>query len=365
MGVCITAGIFSIIILIIIAMIPQEEKDVKLETVKAIIEKSYIGEIDEKALQDGYLTGYVSGLEDPYSKYMPAVESEEFSNQIEGVLYGIGIEVSKEDDFCVIKEVYEASPADSAGLKEKDVIEKIDNTDVRDMNEEEISSMLQGDIDTNVELLIRRKKKKKKKYTVTRGEVEIPTVYSGTIKENMGYVKVKEFSAATEGQFQKALKDIEKCKGLIIDLRDNPGGELNACCHMLDQLLPKGELVYIKEKNGKKTSFTSEDTQHYDKPIFILVNENSASASEIFAGAIQDRKAGLIVGEETYGKGVVQKIFDLGDGSSLKLTISYYYTPSGRNINGKGIVPDIIAYDDGRTKNDEVIEAAIKHFPTK
>ena len=355
-GVCITAGIFSIIILIIIGMIPQDEKDAKLETVKDIIEKSYIGEINEKSLQDGYLTGYVSGLQDPYSKYMPAVESEEFSNQIQGVSYGIGVEVLKEDDTCTIQEVYENSPAKESGLKKEDVIKEIDRQDVSNMSEEDIVSMLQGDIDTNVELLIKRKKKKPKKYTVTRGEYEIPTVYSAETKDKMGYVKIEEFSTTTEGQFQKALENIEKCKGLIIDLRDNPGGEVNACCNILDQLLPKGELVYIKEKNGKKTSFSSEDDQHYDKPIFVLVNENTASASEIFAGAIQDRKAGLIVGEKTFGKGVVQKIFDLGDGSSLKLTISYYYTPSGKNINGEGIIPDIIAYD-------EVIEAARKHFP--
>lgn len=318
----------------------------KVKAIRSMIQEVYIGKVDEKTLQESMLKGYVAGLGDPYSSYFTKEETKEFNEMTSGEFSGVGaiLNMNKDTQEVELVKIYKGYPADKAGLKAGDVVIKVDDTDVTGMTLQEVVSMIKGEKGTEVKItVIRGEGEEELTVTAVRDTVQVQTVDYRMLENQIGYIQVTEFDAVTAEQYQKAMDDLTQqgMTGLVVDLRGNPGGSLDTVCQMLDTMLPEGLIVYMEDKSGARTEETSDAEHQFTKPLAVLVDGNSASASEIFAGAIQDYGIGKIVGTQTYGKGVVQQIFELKDGSSVKLTIAEYFTPKGRNINGKGITPDV------------------------
>ena len=288
----------------------------------------------------------------------------------EGEYDGIGAVLTQSRDTGVITltHVYEDSPAMKAGLKDNDILYKVEELEVTGVDLNEVVSHIRGEGGTDVKLTVLRGEKGEEiTVTAVRDKIEVQTVEAKMLEDGIGYLSVSEFDSVTYSQYIKGLDQLagKDMKGLIVDLRGNPGGNLNTVCDMLDVMLPRGLIVYMQDKNGRKEEMTSDDENQFTLPMAVLVNGNSASASEIYAGAIQDYGLGKIIGTQTYGKGVVQKIFDLKDGTCVKLTIAEYYTPKGRNINGKGITPDVevpYEYDEKHPKADNQLERAVEEL---
>lgn len=320
----------------------------KIMSVKDYIDDSYLREVDEGALLDGQLKGMVQALDDPYSVYMTQDEFTSFTQQTAGIYGGIGVIVTPgEDNFITVVSPIEDTPGEKAGIKTGDKIIKVNGIEFFAENMDEAVKVMKGKPKTDVTLTINRKDKEDKNQVIemeiTREEIRLVTVKSDIIEGNIGYIKLTSFDEITYEDFKTHLTSLEKSnvKGLIIDLRNNPGGLLNICAEIADELLGEGDIVYTQTKKGEKDYLRSDKNQT-TLPLVLLVNEGSASASEILAGAIKDHKRGQIIGTTTFGKGVVQRIRDLNDGSGLKLTVSEYFTPNGINIHGIGIVPDIV-----------------------
>ena len=338
----------------------------KVEALKKLIDEKYMGEVDEDALKEGLYKGYVQGLDDPYSVYYDEEETKELYETTEGEYSGIGAVLSQDLKSGVITlvQIYEDSPADKAGLKDEDILTKVGTLDVTGMDLSEVVTYIKGEKGTEVELtVLRGEDADEVTVTAVRDTVEAQTVEYEMLEDQIGYLAVSEFDSVTYGQYEEALETLsdQGMEGLVVDLRNNPGGNLNTVCDMLDLVLPEGTIVYMEDKEGKRQTYSSDDAHQLDVPMAVLVNGNSASASEIYAGAIQDHEAGTIVGTQTYGKGVVQQIFDLGDGTSVKLTIAEYFTPKGRSINGEGVTPDLeVEYepDEKDPEADNQLEAA-------
>ena len=338
----------------------------KVEALKKLIDEKYMGEVDEDALKEGLYKGYVQGLDDPYSVYYDEEETKELYETTEGEYSGIGAVLSQDLKSGVITlvQIYEDSPADKAGLKDEDILTKVGTLDVTGMDLSEVVTYIKGEKGTEVELtVLRGEDADEVTVTAVRDTVEAQTVEYEMLEDHIGYLAVSEFDSVTYGQYEEALEALsdQGMEGLVVDLRNNPGGNLNTVCDMLDLVLPEGTIVYMEDKEGKRQTYSSDDAHQLDVPMAVLVNGNSASASEIYAGAIQDHEAGTIVGTQTYGKGVVQQIFDLGDGTSVKLTIAEYFTPKGRSINGEGVTPDLeVEYepDEKDPEADNQLEAA-------
>ena len=338
----------------------------KVEALKKLIDEKYMGEVDEDALKEGLYKGYVQGLDDPYSVYYDEEETKELYETTEGEYSGIGAVLSQDLKSGVITlvQIYEDSPADKAGLKDEDILTKVGTLDVTGMDLSEVVTYIKGEKGTEVELtVLRGEDADEVTVTAVRDTVEAQTVEYEMLEDQIGYLAVSEFDSVAYGQYEEALEALsdQGMEGLVVDLRNNPGGNLNTVCDMLDLVLPEGTIVYMEDKEGKRQTYSSDDAHQLDVPMAVLVNGNSASASEIYAGAIQDHEAGTIVGTQTYGKGVVQQIFDLGDGTSVKLTIAEYFTPKGRSINGEGVTPDLeVEYepDEKDPEADNQLEAA-------
>lgn len=316
----------------------------KMVQIQAYVNRFFLDDIDQEKMQDAVCKGMVNGLGDTYAAYYNENEYQDMKEKTSGNYCGIGAVVSQSatDGAISIVQTIKDGPAEKAGLKAGDIISQVDGISTQGMDLTAMISKTKGDAGTKVEITILRDGHQKK-YTITREEIHSQTVESRMLDGKIGYIAVSGFEEVTKQQFRDALDDLEKKgeKSLIIDLRNNGGGLLTTTVDMLDRLLPKGVLVYTKDKNGKKEVYRSTDEESFDKPIVILVNQNSASASEVFSGALQDRKKAVLVGTTTFGKGIVQTIFDLPDGTALKLTTSKYYTPNGRNIHGTGLDPDI------------------------
>lgn len=340
----------------------------KISQIQKLIDKNYLNDIDSEALKDGILKGYVDGLDDPYSVYYNEEETKALNETTQGEYDGIGAVLTEdaETGIVTIVQVYENSPAEKAGVKANDILYKVDGTEMTGLDLNKVVTYIKGDKGTEVKLtVLRGNDNEQLELTATRDKIEAQTVSSKMLEDNIGYIRVTEFDTVTSDQYEKALKDLENqgMTGLIVDLRNNPGGNVSTVCEMLDQMLPEGLIVYTQDKDGKKETAASDDEHQFTKPLVVLMNGNSASASEIYAGAIQDYGIGKIVGTQSYGKGVVQQIFDLGDGTSVKLTIADYYTPKGRNINGKGITPDVkIEYqaDESNPDADNQLDKAVE-----
>lgn len=343
-------------------------EDGKMRLLNALIDNYYIGDVDEKALDEGVYKGYIAGLGDPYSAYFDKKETKQMEETTSGEYSGIGAVMSQDRDTgaITILQVYKDSPAEKAGIKDNDILYKVEGEEVTGEDLTDVVGRIKGKEGTDVKLtLLRAGNGEEEDVTVTRGKVEAQTVSSEMKEDHVGYIRVTEFDTVTYDQYKAALEDLENqgMEQLIVDLRSNPGGNLVTVCDMLDLMLPKGTVVYTKDKKGEKEEFTSDEEHQFDKPLVVLMNEYSASASEIFAGAIQDYGAGTIVGTQSYGKGVVQQLFDLKDGTSVKLTIAEYFTPNGRNINGKGITPDVeveYEYDSNNPEADNQLDKAME-----
>lgn len=340
----------------------------KLSVLKGLIDENYIGDVDEEALEEGIYKGYIQGLEDPYSVYYNEEETKDLYETTEGEYSGIGAVLSQDLESGVITlvQIYEDSPAAKAGLKDNDILTKVGDIEVTGMDLSEVVTYIKGEKGTDVDLTVLRGEDAEEiTVTATRDTVEAQTVKYEMLEGKTGYLSVSEFDSVTYAQYEEALNELtdQGMTGLIVDLRNNPGGNLNTVCEMLDLVLPKGTIVYTEDKDGKRETATSDDEHQINVPMVVLVNGNSASASEIYAGAIQDYGIGKIVGTQTYGKGVVQQIFDLGDGTSVKLTIAEYFTPNGRNIDGEGITPDVeVEYeaDENNPEADNQLEKALE-----
>lgn len=340
----------------------------KLSVLKGLIGENYIGDVDEEALEEGIYKGYIQGLEDPYSVYYNEEETKDLYETTEGEYSGIGAVLSQDLESGVITlvQIYEDSPAAKAGLKDNDILTKVGDIEVTGMDLSEVVTYIKGEKGTDVDLTVLRGEDAEEiTVTATRDTVEAQTVKYEMLEGQTGYLSVSEFDSVTYAQYEEALNELtaQGMTGLIVDLRNNPGGNLNTVCEMLDLVLPKGTIVYTEDKDGKRETATSDDEHQINVPMVVLVNGNSASASEIYAGAIQDYGIGKIVGTQTYGKGVVQQIFDLGDGTSVKLTIAEYFTPTGRNIDGEGITPDVeVEYeaDENNPEADNQLEKALE-----
>ena len=316
----------------------------KMTEIQSYVNQFFLDDIDQEKMQDAVCKGMVNGLGDTYAAYYNEEEYQDMKEKTSGNYCGIGAVVSQSatDGAISIVQTIKGGPAEKAGMKSGDMIVEVDGISTQGMDLTALISKTKGDAGTKVKVTVLRDGHQKK-YTITRKEIHSQTVESRMLDNKIGYIAVSSFEEVTKQQFRDALKKLEKEgeKSLIIDLRNNGGGLLSTAVDMLDRLLPKGTLVYTKDKNGEKEIYSATDEESFDKPVAILVNENSASASEVFSGAMQDYKKAVLVGTTTFGKGIVQTVFDLPDGTALKLTTSKYYTPKGRNIHGTGLEPDI------------------------
>lgn len=346
----------------------------KLEAIQGLIDKNfYFEDEDDQTKQDGMIKGYMESLDDPYSVYYTKEEYADFMEDTGGEYVGVGVQVSQNIDTKVITviKVFDG-PAKEAGIQDKDVITEVNGEDITTQDIDAVVDKIRGPEGTDVTITVYRSSDAQDhEYTMQRRAVENPTVESKMLENHIGYISVSSFYEVTGTQYIAAVQDLESqgMEGLIVDLRDNGGGLLDIAVEMLDYMLPEGKIVYTEDKEGNVTSQYSSDEEHqFTKPFVLLVNGYSASASEIFAGAIKDYGLGTIIGENTYGKGIVQRVFALNDGSAVKLTIAKYFTPKGNDIHKVGIKPDIEveldvdAYRDSEGEKDNQLQAAIDNI---
>lgn len=314
----------------------------KLFDIEKILKNRYVDKVDFSALLEGAIKGMANSLEDPYTVYMNKKEFSEFMTQTTGTYGGIGIVVAVDKDgHIVVVSPIKNTPGEKAGIKSGDIIIEVNNKKVSGKNLDEAVALMRGPEGTKVTLTIMREGKTFTK-TITREIIKLETVYDEMLPNKIGYIKITMFDQNTAKDFKAALDRLKSqgMRGLILDLRDNPGGLLEETIDISNLILPKGVVVTTKGRVDSK--------EYYSKgpglglPLAVLVNKGSASASEILAGAIKDRKVGVLVGTTTFGKGLVQTIVDFGDGTGLKYTIARYYTPNGTNIQGKGIEPNYV-----------------------
>ena len=317
----------------------------KIEYLEKMIDQEYLGEVDNAEMAEGIYAGLVYGLGDVYSRYYTADEYAQETASTDGAYAGIGVSIQKNKNGGVqIAECYEGGPGAKAGLQTGDVITAINDTDVTDMELSDVVSLIRENKDKTIVLTVfRENEEKSREISVDVTDVELPSVFGEMLDKKTGYIQITQFTGVTPQQYKDMFAEL-KDKGmerLVIDLRDNPGGLLTSVCDILREILPEGLIVYTEDKYGNREEETCDGKHQLDMPLAVLVNENSASASEIFAGAVQDHEVGTIVGTTTYGKGVVQELRQLSDGSAVKLTVSNYYTPNGNSINKVGIKPDV------------------------
>ena len=322
-----------------------KEIESKVSLIKSSIDRYFLNEYDEKTMEEGIYKGIVQSLDDPYSTYYSSEELKELREKTEGIYYGIGayVSIDKETEGGMITKVMPGSPAEEAGVKDNDIIVKVDDESVLGLSITDIVTKIKGPNNTQVTLtLFREGVPEYVEIPVTRKKIETPTVISEMMEDDIAYIQITEFDSVTTQQFAEALTNAKEAgmKGLILDLRDNPGGNLTDVINISRMLLPRGLIVYTEDKNGSRQEYRCDGANEIQQPMVVLVNGNSASASEILSGAIKDYKKGTILGTTTYGKGIVQKIFGVTDGSALKLTVSHYYTPNGNDIHGVGIEPN-------------------------
>lgn len=340
--------------------VSQEEIEDKIITLQNFIDRYYLNEVDINDLADGIYKGLVDSLGDVYSTYYTAEEYQDMMEKSSGEYCGIGAVMSQSASTGAITAitVYEGTPAMKGGMLPGDVLCSVDGKDISGMELSAVVSMVKGEEDTQVELgVIHMGEEKETILTMTRKKIELPTVQHKMLDGDIGYISISTFDKVTVKQFKEALDDLEAQneKGLIIDLRDNGGGLLTSVVDMLDYMLPEGLIMYTETKYGKGDEYNSTDEEQFTKPLVLLINGNTASASEVFTGAIQDYGLGTVVGTTSFGKGIVQSVMPLNDGSAIKLTTAKYFTPKGRNIHGTGLEPDVTVDLDESLKNKVVI----------
>lgn len=323
----------------------------KMQTLEQVIDTYYYGEeITDQDLQNGVYKGMVAALDDPYSEYYTREELEEALSSNQGISFGIGayISMNQQMQLAMISGVMEDSPAQEAGLREGDIIYQVDGESTQGLSLSRVVSRVKGAEGTTVHLTIYREGEPDYlEIDIVRAKmIETETVQYGMIEDTdgIGYLQITEFDEVTVDQYTEAMAELNGhgIKGLILDLRSNPGGDLDAVVEIARKILPEGLILYTEDKEGNRKEYTCDGNRELEIPLVVLVNGYSASASEILAGAIQDYNKGTLIGTTTYGKGIVQRIHRLDDGTAIKLTVSAYFTPAGRNIHGVGIEPDIV-----------------------
>lgn len=351
-----------------------EIKD-KAEILSSYINRFYLNDIDYSKMGDIIYKAMVSGLDDKYAAYYTKDEYKDISEKTKGEFCGIGAYISqgKNDNSLKVAGVVKGGPAEKAGIKKGDIIVEVDGENIQGKDSSYAVSKMKGKKGTNVSISVMRKGNKKPiTFNIKREVIHDNTVSYKMLDNNIGYISVSAFETVTKKQFKSAVDCLEKKneKGLIIDLRDNGGGLLDTALDMLDQILPKKLVVYTKDKNGVAEEYYTKDDKEIKIPIVILVNGNSASASEVFCGALRDYGKAKLLGTKTFGKGIVQSSFAFRDGTGLKFTTSKYYTPKGINIHGTGFEPDIKVKSNGKMtalkesgyKVDNQINAALDYL---
>ena len=327
-----------------------------------IIESHYAEDVYKNAIFDGALKGMVSTLGDKHSTYLGGDLYKDFSAQMSGTYAGIGVYIASTDDGILIAGVMEGSPAEEAGLQRGDILVSIDGTSVADYKLEDVSQHIRGPVDTSVDLVVRRDGEEKS-FTVQRRQIHVPTVVGKMVDgTDVGYIRVAVFSEGTADDFTKEFTKLREqgMNKLILDLRDNPGGIVEQAVGVASNFVPPDStIVSYTEQDGKVDQYTAQGTED-PIPLVVLVNENSASASEIIAGAVQDMKLGPIVGVKTYGKGTVQGVFPVDSSSAVKVTVAKYRTTNGREIDGVGIEPDVVVPLTPSDPEDSQFEKALE-----
>ena len=310
-----------------------------------LIETRYVDGTDEGKLLDGAISGMVQSLGDPHSIYMDKDLYTKLMEHTEGTFGGIGVTMGFKDNRVTIISVLEGTPGEKAGLLAGDEIMAVDGTSVAELQPEEVVLGIRGEVGTQVALTIHREGQEDTDYQLTRDTIHVPSVKGLKLEgTDLGYIRIASFAENTGKEFKEEFKKVkdEGARGLVIDLRQNPGGLITSCVEVAREVVPKGTIVSVVDKNGAKEEYASE-LEASQMPIVVLMDGGSASASEILAGALQDTGAGKVVGVQSYGKGSVQIVVPLMNEDGLKLTVAKYYTPSGRSIDGTGITPDVEA----------------------
>lgn len=324
----------------------------KAKYIEDTVKESYTGEVDDTEMEEYMYKGMMASLGDPYSAYYTSEEYEELTTETTGSYEGIGVAMQQDAETGEVKVVrcYEGAPGAEAGLQPEDVLIQVNGESVSGMELSEVVDKVKSSQDTAHLTIARGGESEYLEIDVPLEEVNIPVVNHEMLEDQIGYIALYEFTEQTESQYQAAFEDLEsqEMERLIIDVRNNPGGLLTSVCDILEDILPEGLIVYTEDKDGNREEYTCSGENELEIPLAVLVNGNSASASEIFAGAIQDYGTGTIVGSTTFGKGIVQSLIPFTDGSAIKTTTAKYYTPSGRCIHGTGIEPDIaVELDEG------------------
>lgn len=329
----------------------------KLYVIQKRIDEQWLWDTNDSAEMDAIYEGLVDSLDDKYSEYFTAEEAAEWKSYLDGTYYGIGVSFgeNKDGDFQVYK-VFTDSPAEKAGVKEGDLIRKVNGKTYK--TSEEISKAIKGKTGTKVKVTFERDGKERT-LSVMRAEVTENSVDGTVLDGDIGYIRIASFAKKTAEEFKTELASMESknVKGLIIDIRQNGGGYAEQGITIADMLLPECTITYMEDKQGKKKYYNSDESST-DLPYVLLVDENTASTSEILAAAVQDNKGGKLIGETTFGKGIVQVEYSFEDGSALKLTTHQYFSPNGKKIHKKGVKPDVVVkYDIGSGKDAQLARA--------
>ncbi len=329
-----------------------------------VIEHKYVDAPDMEKLWQGSIEGMVDALEDPHSVYMDEEMLDIFQSATSGSFGGVGLVVGKKDDDLIVVSPIEGTPGEKAGVKSGDIILKIDGEDATKLNLTEAVEKIRGEEGTSVTLTIQREKDVRD-YTIVRDNIQVHAVSGKMLEGDIGYLRITNFNDVVGEDLKKEYLRLEEegMKRIILDLRDNPGGLLDQSVEVAELFVAKGPVVSIVERDGSRTTYESE-SEGCPYPIAVLVNQGSASASEIVAGAIQDTQSGILIGTKTFGKGSVQGVIPLQSGA-IKLTIAKYYTPNEEVIDGVGITPDIIVEANENDMKDNVLQTAIDYLKTK
>jgi carboxyl-terminal processing protease len=325
-------------------LVTQNQKvQSKLEMLEMYIRGYYLDEIDDEQVEDYLYYGLVAGLGDPYAAYYNEEETQSMLDSSSGNYCGIGAVFSQNlvTGVITVTRVYEGCPSYEAGLLPEDILYQVEGEDVTGQDLTNVVTKIKGEEGTEVTLTMIRGEETLD-FTMKRQMIEVPTIEHEMLENQVGYIMITEFDGVTDEQFQTALTELQNqgMKKLVIDLRNNGGGSVESVCNIADELLPEGAIVYTEYK-GKEREARNSEADCINIPMSVIINGASASASEILSGALQDYGVATIVGTQSYGKGIVQSIFDLQDGTALKLTTAKYYTPNGNDIHGVGITPDV------------------------
>ncbi len=338
----------------------------KLDLIQQYIDYYYLYDVDPEYMADSLYRGMMSGLDDTYAAYYNEEDFKQFEEDTTGIYYGIGVSVVQDDEgYITTVRVFRGSPAEEVGMESGDILYEVEGEAAYGVDLSTVVSKIRGKEGSTVNITVYRPSTDEYlTWDVERREVIRDTVVWEMLDDEIGYIMLEEFDEVSPDQFAEGLSDLysQGMKGLILDMRDNPGGDLDSLLSIGNQILPKGKILTIDYKAEGEEVFESSGENEIQIPMVVLVNENTASAAEVLTGAIKDHRKGTIMGVQTFGKGIVQTIFYLNDGTGIKMTTADYYTPSGNNIHKVGIAPDIVVEADRDTEEDEQLDAAIEQI---